>query len=232
MTENNNFSAAGSTFVDAQHSTVRRLWLVRHGSTHWNEQHRMLGHSDIELSAQGEHQARRVGELLSRYRITAIYASDLLRAHRTADIIADQLAARLPVQLSAAWREYFFGAWEGLTYAEIAERYPHDLEFFTDPERHAPTHGEAYNALLQRVLFAYQELAYAVRDLPEGDIILVSHGGAMRALLCAVLQMPFSHQWQLRIDHGSLSALDFVPYAENVLATASLALLNYRSLEA
>src|ERR1700730_11215963 len=102
MTENNNFSAADSTFVDAQRSTVRRLWLVRHGSTLWNEQHRMLGHSDIELSAQGEHQARRVGELLSRYRITAIYASDLLRAHRTADIIADQLAARLPVQLSAA----------------------------------------------------------------------------------------------------------------------------------
>jgi Fructose-2,6-bisphosphatase len=228
MPDHTNFSATGSTFLPAQPAGVRRLWIVRHGVTDWNMQQRILGSSDVALAAQGEVQAQLVGTLLATCRIAAIYASDLQRASRTAEIIVEQLAAPLPVQLSSAWREHAFGAWEGLTYAEIAERYPLDVAFFTDPVGHVPTNGESYHSLVQRVLTAFQELTYAARDIPEGDIVLVSHGGALRALLCALLLMPPGHQWQLRIDHGSLSALDFLPDDEDVAVTVSLALLNYR----
>lgn len=228
MSIHSNFSATGSTFLPVQHSSVRRLWLVRHGVTDWNMQQRILGSSDVALAAQGETQAQLVGTLLATRRIVAVYASDLQRASRTAEIIAEQLAAPLPVQLSSAWREHAFGDWEGLTYVEIAERYPADAAFFTDPVGYVPTNGESYHSLLQRVLTAFQEMAAAARNMPAGDLVVVSHGGALRALLCTLLRMPPGHQWQLRMDHGSLSALDFVPNDENVAATVSLALLNYR----
>lgn len=205
---------------------------MRHGATAWNVEQRFLGHTDVPLAPLGQAQARWVGRRLRLEQIKAIYASDLQRAQETATIIAQQCSLAQPIALSSAWREMSFGDWEGLTYAQIADQYPHQLDFFRDPINHPPPGGEPFSHLLQRIMSAFSKLTQeATKHTSErGDIVLVSHAGTLRALLCSLLAIPFEHQWQLRLDHGSLSAIDFLPAADDIAATVSLALLNVQSL--
>jgi broad specificity phosphatase PhoE len=206
---------------------VQRCWLVRHGLTPWNEQHRYCGHSDVPLSVAGRAQARWLAAQLRPRPLQAIYSSDLARAHETAEIIASKHVPPVVVTVSTAWREIAFGAWEGLTYSEIASAFADQLDFFTDPEHYAPPGGEALADVLRRVQPALTELMMQRTSYHEGDIVIVSHGGTMRGLLCALLGISLSYQWQLRMDPGSLSAVDLsLDGCGSPVAT--LALLNWQ----
>ncbi|GCE03344.1 histidine phosphatase family protein [Dictyobacter aurantiacus] len=210
---------------------VRRLWLVRHGVTDWNSQGRLCGQHDVPLSDVGTSQARWVGIYLCSRPLVALYASDLRRTRQTASILALQLPEPLVVQTSAAWRELSFGAWEGLTYAEVAERYPDQLGFFKQPMQFSPPGGETLAVLQQRVQEGFAQLVQDSLRLPSGELALVSHAGPLRVLLCSLLGIPFERQWQLQFAHGSISAIDFVAEARDVPATTTLALLNYHQTE-
>ena len=205
---------------------LRRLWLVRHGVTTWNSERRFCGQSNPVLSPEGEKQAQAVGLQLSQRAIAAIYTSNLQRAVQTATIIGKYQQPALPMHLSGAWRELFFGAWEGLTYPEIATRYPDQLGFFTNPMQASPVDGESLLVLIERVRTAFIQIVRDAVSLSAGDIVLVSHGGALRVLICLVLGMPFERQWQVKLNHCSLSAIDFLTRCEDVFSTASLTLLN------
>ncbi len=209
---------------------VQRLWLVRHGMTPWNSEQRLCGHYDIALSTAGYTQARWVARRLQSQNIVAIYTSDLLRAQQTAQVIARKCAQPVQIEPSSAWRELAFGDWEGLTYAQIAEQAP--VDFFTDPVHSTPPNGERFMALVERVQAAFTDLALGANNMTGtvGDIVLVSHGGTLRVLLCLLLSMPFERQWQLRIDPGSLSAIDFVTGTDDVMTTASLVALNIQAV--
>ncbi len=211
---------------EGQHT--RRLWLVRHGLTEWNTQQRYCGHRDIPLSAQGRAQALWLAERLQKEMISAIYTSDLARARETAEIIAHQRTPAVQIRVSAAWREIDFGEWEGLTYAQIAEaeQFKDQLGFFTDPEHHSPPNGELVAHMQQRVKDALSTIMQS-DDLPTaGDVVIVSHGGPLRVLLFSLLGMPLQRQWQLRLDPGSLSAVDLLPVHEPTVPHVVLALLN------
>ncbi len=199
---------------------MQRIWLIRHGQTAWNEQQRFCGATDIPLSTLGRRQARRLASQLQSKPITAIYSSDLIRAKETAEIIARK--RQIEIITSPAWREVAFGAWEGLSYNEIAATFPDRLGFFSDPEHIAPPEGETLADVFQRV---YPVLYSIVQQNHSGEIVVVSHGGVLRALLCSLLGMPLRNQWQLRIDTGSLSAID-VSLDENGGMLASLVGLN------
>ena len=228
---------------------VQRIWLVRHGQTAWNEQGRFCGHTDIPLSALGCEQATKLAIHLQHISIATIYSSDLSRARETAEIIASRkdrettrvsstqremgnvgktLAVSLPppITLSPTWREIDFGAWEGLTYDEIATSFPNHLGFFTNPEFIAPPQGESLTEVLQRVIPALHDI---VQQRHEGAVVIVSHGGVLRGLLCSLLGMPLRNQWQLRINTGSLSAID-VSLDEHGKLMASLVGLNIMQL--
>lgn len=214
-------------------NSTQRLWLVRHGNTQWNSTHRFCGHSDIPLSPNGHMQARWLARRLRDKPIRAIYSSDLSRARATAKTIVAQHNHAIPIHYSQAWREINFGAWEGLTYATIAAQYPDQLAFFSEPEQHSPPGGESLTTMLQRVQYAL--LALLIQSEP-GDIVLVSHGGPLRALLCQFLQMPLSSQWQLRLDPGSLSCLDIIMPDEtqhryDTLPAGILVTLNMQKIE-
>ncbi|HZU71039.1 MAG TPA: histidine phosphatase family protein [Ktedonobacteraceae bacterium] len=186
---------------------------MRHGLTEWNIQQRYCGHSDIPLAAQGREQALWIAEQLQQASIVAIYASDLLRARETAEIIASRRTQVIQIKASAEWREMDFGAWEGLTYMQIVEQFKDHLAFFTDPEHHAPPHGESLFHLKRRVMDALSAMLHDNAS-PPGDIVIVSHGGPLRILLCSLLGMSLSRQWQLRLDPGSISAIDLLPGSE------------------
>jgi glucosyl-3-phosphoglycerate phosphatase len=103
---------------------VTRLLVWRHGNTDWNASGRVQGHTDVPLNAVGRQQAVEAADLLARLRPDAIVSSDLRRAADTAAALADRTG--LPVGYDKRLRERFFGAWQGLTMAEVAETRPEE----------------------------------------------------------------------------------------------------------
>lgn len=146
------------------------LYLVRHGETDWNRARRIQGRTDIPLNAVGREQARVTGTLLSRRPITRVVASPLARARETAEIIAVTLGLPAP-ELEPAVVERDYGAAEGLDFREIDERFPPGVEV---PGR------ESREAVAARVLPALRALA---TRFPGESLVVVSHGGAIRAAL-------------------------------------------------
>jgi probable phosphoglycerate mutase len=159
---------------------VRHLFLARHGETDWNTAGRWQGHTDVPLNATGHAQAAALAERLRRAGITAVGTSDLARARETAEIVAGALG--VPVALvDPDLREQRFGRFEGLTPAECEERHPEDwARYVVDPHL-GPPGGESRAALLDRVVRAVRG---AAARLP-GPALVVTHGGAIRALLGA-----------------------------------------------
>ena len=143
------------------------ILLARHGETDWNREGRFQGWADPALNAAGREQARRLAEQLRDTPFDAVYSSDLRRAHETAQIVA--APHRVPVVTDPGLREIDVGSWSGLTRAEIEERFP-------GAEHHD---GESRADHLARVLSTVERIARA--HLGE-RILIVSHGGSLRAL--------------------------------------------------
>src|SRR5919108_2705992 len=128
-----------------------RIILVRHGETDWNATGRIQGHSDTPLNAVGREQAQRVAQRLASESVRALYSSDLARAFETATIIGQTLG--LSVVTSPRLRERQYGAWEGLTSAEIQSRYPEQFAAWRARSTDfAPPQGETRSQLLTRAL--------------------------------------------------------------------------------
>jgi uncharacterized phosphatase len=147
------------------------ILLVRHGETDWNAERRIQGHSDTPLNDTGRAQARALLEELGEEQLDAVYSSDLLRAHETARIVAQ--AKGLEVTAIRDLRERNFGTWEGMTDEEIFARFP---EAATGSWGDAETKPE----MAARVVGALQRIA---ETHPGGRVLVVSHGGPLRAVL-------------------------------------------------
>ena len=149
---------------------MTRLLLVRHGQSRWNAEGRIQGQADPPLTALGEQQAAdAVLRIEAQGPFAAVYASDLVRAHHTAEIVAACLS--LPVTLDARLRERSWGEWEGLTRAEIDAGWPGDLDarryppgFETDPD----------------VLVRARPALDAIVAAHDGAVLVVTHGGVVR----------------------------------------------------
>jgi 2,3-bisphosphoglycerate-dependent phosphoglycerate mutase len=181
--------------------TMTRIIAVRHGETAWNVDTRIQGQLDIDLNAQGQWQAERLGEALADEAIDHIYSSDLQRAHNTAQAIARHAtrpgAAPMPVRLHLGLRERSFGSFEGETWADIAEKWPDESRRWKQRDPHfAPPGGETPTALLDRVQRTVQEIA----ERHQGEhIVLVAHGGVMDMLyrLATRQELHTPRTWEL-----------------------------------
>ena len=147
------------------------MLLVRHGETDWNRERRVQGHTDVPLNATGLEQARALANELSGSELVAIYASDLVRTRDTAAIVAAH--HELTVTVDADLREKNFGSWEGLTDVEILDRFP-------DAVRGRWGDGETTEAVAERAVAALDRIR---RLHPAGCVLVVSHGGPLRAIL-------------------------------------------------
>jgi broad specificity phosphatase PhoE len=155
---------------------VTTILLARHGETDWNREGRWQGWADPSLNDIGRAQAQALAEQLRILPFDAVYSSDLARAHETAEIVAAPHA--VPVVTDPGLREIDIGSWSGLTRAEIDERFP-------SGER---PDGETRDEHTERVLEAVERIA---RANPGRRILLVTHGGTMRALHGHVTDEPF-----------------------------------------
>lgn len=158
----------------------RRVVLWRHGQTAWNLERRFQGKTDIPLDETGIAQAERAARLLAGLRPTAIIASPLQRAARTAETLA--ALTGLPVSHDPDLMERDGGEWEGLSSSEIRERYPAEHAIWQPPG------GETSEQVAKRVGGALER---AIDTLPaEGVLVVASHGAAIRLGMSHLLGLP------------------------------------------
>jgi broad specificity phosphatase PhoE len=154
---------------------VTRILLARHGETDWNRLGRWQGHADPPLNEKGRHQAAELAARLAGDGVTAIYSSDLMRASQTAAVVADRLG--LDVVEDRGLREIDVGSWSGLTRAEVEQRFPVGYARWLGGE--IGHDGETREQLTERVVGAVRRIA---AEHPDGTVLVVTHGGAIRAL--------------------------------------------------
>ncbi|MCU1463369.1 MAG: Phosphoglycerate mutase [Acidimicrobiales bacterium] len=165
-----------------------RALLLRHGQSTWNADGRWQGWADPPLSAAGREQAAAAAVLLAAAGETfpgGVVSSDLARARETADIIAAAMSLG-EVGLDPALRERDVGAWSGLTTAEIERRWPGWLDAWRRGELPSPPDGEADTQFVTRALAAVEHHAADA----TGDVLLVAHGGLIRAVERALTAEP------------------------------------------
>lgn len=167
-------------------ASPRTLYLVRHGETEWNRIGRWQGATDIPLSDVGRAQARLLADRLRDSRITQVHASHLSRALETAQIVAAHLGLPAPA-VDPRLRERGYGAFEGLTREECAERFPGVWEQYLADRRIVPPNAEPQAQVTERITAALLEIAAAAATRPDPEAILVvSHGGVIRSFVHAV----------------------------------------------
>lgn len=185
----------------------RSVWLVRHGQTDWNVARRYMSFADRPLTAFGARQAQALARFFVTRKVDVIMHSGLTRTEATARAIQGERA--IPVFGDARWREASHGAWEGLTYREVMQRYPGDAaRRFADPVHYPPLQGESLAQLAQRVRRAWDDLG---AQFPSRRVVVVTHGGPIQVLLCLLMGTPLAEHWRWRIDLGSVTGLDCYP---------------------
>lgn len=184
-----------------------RLYLIRHGEVVREKPNTYNGHRDVDLTPTGIEQLERVADRLASTRIRAVYSSTLRRSRQGAEQIAKRHG--LPVVSYPELREKHFGVWEGLTYGEVAERFPEDwAQWVSDPPSVRPNGGETYAEMRDRVLNA---LAGILVAHPAEAVALVAHGGVNRAILCHALGLDLKYVFRIEQDYGALNIIDFYP---------------------
>ena len=185
---------------------MARFLLIRHGESMWNGERRIQGNQDPPLSPRGRRQAellaRRLGVHLPR--AAAVYASPLRRAVETAEAV--RAATGLPVFPEPDLREMCLGKWEGMTVPEIQAAFPGTYEgWLADPLAHPAPGGEHLAAFARRVTDAFERMRVAH---PGRDLMLASHGGPIKALLCHVLGLEVRSLFRIKQDNTAVSLVE------------------------
>ncbi|OLC13703.1 MAG: hypothetical protein AUH29_12095 [Candidatus Rokubacteria bacterium 13_1_40CM_69_27] len=184
-----------------------RLFVIRHGATDWSRERRFAGWRDVRLSDEGRRQCAAVAQALAGTNAAAVYASPLERTRVSAEVIAKP--HRLTVQLADAFREMGFGAWEGLTRAEVAARFPSEWDTWcAPPASFTPPGGEPLGAVAERVARGLEDLT---ADHDGETVILVTHAVVARLIVLAALGLGPERLWIVDAAPGGISELEYRP---------------------
>lgn len=197
-----------------------RLYLIRHGETENSEPKRYKGHLDVPLSEKGIKQMERLSKYIvqdcsnSSNRLNGlngltglntVYTSDLIRAVKSAEIIADPYGIE-PIVVPD-FKERNFGIWEDMSFDEIREKYPKEFEAWANnPLKFSPIRGESTIEVKDRVLRVFNEIL----EKHKGEnIVIVSHGGINRIMLCHILGIPLENLFGIEQDYAALNIIEF-----------------------
>jgi broad specificity phosphatase PhoE len=193
---------------------VTTIFLARHGESDWNVEKRFQGHSDRPLTERGREQAHALANLVGSEKIDAVYTSPLSRARETAEIVAAR--AGLEAVALPELREVDTGSWSGLSRADVEARFP---EGFTRWRSGGSgwEDGESYEEMAERVIGALRKIA---EDHPDGRVLVISHGGPIRAIHAAAEGLAIKDYRRLKpvepnarlsavaVENGRLTRLD------------------------
>ncbi|MDO8282510.1 MAG: alpha-ribazole phosphatase [Thermodesulfovibrionia bacterium] len=198
---------------------LTKLYLIRHGETEGAETKRYKGHIDVPLSANGIEQIKRLAGYLNnspipllskrgQKKINAVYCSDLSRAVKSAEIIADPYGLK-PI-IMPELRERNFGLWEGMSFDEIREKWPDAFNAWAaNPFEFSPMNGESTIELRDRALKVFSEI---IEKHQGENIAIVAHGGINRVILCHLLGIPLENIFRVEQDYGCLNIVEMWDY--------------------
>ncbi|ADU48325.1 histidine phosphatase family protein [Intrasporangium calvum] len=175
------------------------IYLFRHGETEWSISGQHTGSTDLPLLPEGEAAARELGEILRHRRFERVLVSPLQRARHTAE-----LAGLGDFEVEPLLREWDYGAYEGITTAEISERLGRPWEVFADGVTPGDTPGETVDEVATR---GQQVIDKVWPALERGDVALFGHGHALRVLTAVWLGTTPRFGQHLILDAGSMSVL-------------------------
>ncbi|TNF56581.1 histidine phosphatase family protein [bacterium] len=212
-----------------------RLYLIRHGETEDANPKRYKGTIDVPLSRKGIKQIKRLSGYLAhqgselntnkclnsaeQQGLSAVYCSDLDRAVKSAEVIAQPFGIQ-PVVVKDL-RERHFGQWEGMSFDEIKTKYPKEFQAWAEnPLENSPVGGETTREVKDRAVSAIKNILSNHRDdnkkilnssapFNRVDIAVVSHGGIIRVLICYFLGIPLGNIFRIEQDFGALNIIEF-----------------------
>lgn len=184
---------------------MTKIYLVRHGTTEWNQEEIFRGRVDIKLNEVGRAEAQALANYFRPIALQAIYSSPLSRAQETAQAVAQ--GRNLEIIPEIAFTDIDFGEWHGLPLKEVREKYgaiyrawrekPHTVTF---PQ------GENLEQVRQR---AWQGLQKIVQNNAKQTVLIVSHRVVTKVLICAVLGLDNSHFWQIKQDTTAINCFEY-----------------------
>jgi alpha-ribazole phosphatase/probable phosphoglycerate mutase len=193
---------------------VTTIFLARHGESDWNVEKRFQGHRDRPLTERGREQAHALADLVGAEKINAVYTSPLSRARETAEIVAARVG--LKVVALPELREVDTGSWSGLSRADVEARFPEGFAHWRSGGS-AWENGESYDEMAERVIGALRRIA---EDHPDGRVLVISHGGPIRAIHAAAEGLAIKDYRRLKpvepnarlsavaVENGRLTRLD------------------------
>jgi ribonuclease H / adenosylcobalamin/alpha-ribazole phosphatase len=197
---------ARTTWISAQGEPTATL-LLRHGQTPMSVQKRYAGVSpktDAPLTETGVRQAVAAAKRLASAGIDAIVASPLQRTVRTAEEVA--AVTGVPVLTDEGFRETDFGAWEGLTFAEVRERWPSEVTTWLADPSVAPPGGESFDQVSERVSAALRRI---LAERAHQTVLIVSHVTPIKTLVAAALLAPPAALYRMHLDVAALCEIDW-----------------------
>ena len=184
-----------------------RLYLVRHGEAAnvGDGVFRYNGHIDVDVSPRGVIQIDQVAQHLRDKDLSAVYSSDLQRTKKGAEAIGRH--HNLKIRAFSEFREIKMGIWEGLTFKEIRERYPQEVEKkFSEFVHYRVPGGENLIDVRNRAVPKLRELI----ELNKGsEILLVGHGGMNMVLLCDAMNLGLENFFRITQGNGCLNIIDY-----------------------
>jgi broad specificity phosphatase PhoE/ribonuclease HI len=203
------FAAPVKSWAPPSLDDATRLVLVRHGETALTRQGRYSGRGDVPLSDQGEAQAMAAGGRVAGIArdVAAVVTSPLSRCTRTAELIAAELGG-VDVTVLPDLIECDFGEWEGLTFAEVQERWPDEMAAWLESAKVAPPGGESFEAVAAR---ARRAVATVLREYPSSVVVVVSHVSPIKLILRDALAAGEDFLHRLFLDAAGVSTMDVWP---------------------
>jgi probable phosphoglycerate mutase len=186
-----------------------RFILVRHGETALTKQGRYSGRGDVPLSDEGQAQAMAAGGRVAGISrdVTAVLSSPLIRCVRTAELVAAEVGG-VPVTVVDDLIECDFGAWEGMTFAEVQSGWPDEMAAWLASTAVAPPGGESFEAVAKRTRAA---MATAVNAYAGGVVVIVSHVSPIKLILRDALAASDAFLHRLFLDAAGVSTMDVWP---------------------
>ena len=168
-----------------------QLHLFRHGQTNWNEERRVQGQSESQLTALGIEQAKELSKRIRHLKIAQVYCSSSVRTRQTADHAFADFKAQ--IEFLDSLREIDLGPWEGHLYDDIAVRDPDSFKhFWEQPHLFDVKGAETFYQLQERAVGAVSEI---LKQFVSRKVAIVSHGALIKSLLCHFQRRPMSELW-------------------------------------
>lgn len=192
------------------------IYLIRHAETVWNIEERLQGWSDSPLSEKGRKMSEAMSIKLRDISFDKVYSSDLGRAKESVKLLVGN--RNISIEYRKELRELALGKWEGLTFQEVKNRYPEEMEiYFNRPDLHKMENCEDYFDLQRRIRFFLKEIS----KIDQERILIVAHGVSVQAILNEIEGVNLQDFWGKPLVSGmDISQISYGPLGYSIVKRA------------